>query len=69
LAELDKFQLKHWALSLIDARPLKEGDGKVHVWLSRLRQTQPAAVKSLFSHRVAFVDRFLLFSYEILSFQ
>src|SRR5207237_2465106 len=28
LAELDKFQLEHWALSLIDARPLKEGDGK-----------------------------------------
>jgi len=28
LAELDKFQFQHWALSLIDARPLKEGDGK-----------------------------------------
>src|SRR5437667_5332066 len=28
LAELDKFQFQHWALSLIGARPLKEGDGK-----------------------------------------
>jgi site-specific DNA-methyltransferase (adenine-specific) len=28
LAVLDKFQFQHWALSLIDARPLKEGDGK-----------------------------------------
>jgi site-specific DNA-methyltransferase (adenine-specific) len=28
LAELDKFQFQHWALSLIDARPLREGDGK-----------------------------------------
>jgi site-specific DNA-methyltransferase (adenine-specific) len=28
LAELDKFQFQHWALSLIDARPLKEGEGK-----------------------------------------
>jgi len=28
LAEMDKFQFQHWALSLIDARPLKEGDGK-----------------------------------------
>lgn len=28
LAELDKFQFQHWALSLVDARPLKEGDGK-----------------------------------------
>ena len=28
LAELDKFQFQHWALSLIDARPLKEGGGK-----------------------------------------
>jgi site-specific DNA-methyltransferase (adenine-specific) len=28
LAELDKFQLQHWALSLIGARPLKEGEGK-----------------------------------------
>src|SRR6266436_7609407 len=25
LAELDQFQFQHWALSLIDARPLKEG--------------------------------------------
>jgi hypothetical protein len=25
---LDKFQFQHWALSLIDARPLKEGEGK-----------------------------------------
>ena len=24
LTELDKFQFQHWALSLIDARPLKE---------------------------------------------
>jgi site-specific DNA-methyltransferase (adenine-specific) len=28
LAELDKFQFQHWALSLVGARPLKEGDGK-----------------------------------------
>ncbi|MGA3285534.1 MAG: hypothetical protein ABSD57_13890 [Verrucomicrobiota bacterium] len=28
MAERDKFQFQHWALSLIDARPLKEGDGK-----------------------------------------
>ena len=28
LAELDKFQFQHWALSLVNARPLKEGDGK-----------------------------------------
>ena len=28
LTELDKFQFQHWALSLIDARPLREGDGK-----------------------------------------
>jgi adenine specific DNA methylase Mod len=28
LAELDKFQFQHWALSLVEARPLKEGDGK-----------------------------------------
>jgi DNA modification methylase len=28
LAALDKFQFQHWALSLIDARPLREGDGK-----------------------------------------
>src|SRR5204863_5099389 len=27
LAELDKFQFQHWALSLIGARPLKEGVG------------------------------------------
>jgi DNA modification methylase len=28
LAELDKFQFQHWALSLVGARPLKERDGK-----------------------------------------
>jgi hypothetical protein len=28
LAELDKFQFQHWALSLIGARPLREGEGK-----------------------------------------
>ncbi|MCX6036179.1 MAG: DNA methyltransferase [Chloroflexi bacterium] len=28
LAELDKFQFQQWALSLVEARPLKEGDGK-----------------------------------------
>jgi site-specific DNA-methyltransferase (adenine-specific) len=28
LAKLDKFQFQHWALSLIGARPLKEGEGK-----------------------------------------
>jgi len=28
LAELDKFQFQHWALSLVGARPLKEGEGK-----------------------------------------
>jgi DNA modification methylase len=28
LAQLDKFQFQHWALSLIGARPLREGDGK-----------------------------------------
>ncbi|MDQ6809529.1 MAG: hypothetical protein M3Z64_08935 [Verrucomicrobiota bacterium] len=28
LADNDKFQFQHWALSLIGARPLKEGDGK-----------------------------------------
>lgn len=28
LAENGKFQFQHWALSLIGARPLKEGDGK-----------------------------------------
>jgi site-specific DNA-methyltransferase (adenine-specific) len=28
LAKLDKFQFQHWALSLIEARPLKQGDGK-----------------------------------------
>ena len=28
LAELDKFQFQHWALSLIGARPLREGKGK-----------------------------------------
>jgi hypothetical protein len=27
LTELDKFQFQNWALSLIDARPLKEGKG------------------------------------------
>ena len=28
LAELDKFQFQHWALSLIGARPLREGERK-----------------------------------------
>jgi site-specific DNA-methyltransferase (adenine-specific) len=28
LAEIDKFQFQHWALSLVDARPLREGEGK-----------------------------------------
>jgi site-specific DNA-methyltransferase (adenine-specific) len=28
LAQLDKWQFQHWALSLLDARPLREGDGK-----------------------------------------
>src|SRR5437762_12317941 len=28
LAELDKFQFQHWALSLIGARPVKAGEGK-----------------------------------------
>ena len=28
LAELDKFQFQQWALSLVDARPFREGDGK-----------------------------------------
>jgi DNA modification methylase len=28
LSENDKFQFQHWALSLIGARPLKEGEGK-----------------------------------------
>lgn len=28
LAELDKFQFQQWALSLVNARPLKEGSGK-----------------------------------------
>jgi site-specific DNA-methyltransferase (adenine-specific) len=28
LAELDKFQFQHWALSIIGARPRKEGEGK-----------------------------------------
>jgi hypothetical protein len=28
LAENDKFRFQHWALSLIGARPLKEGEGK-----------------------------------------
>src|SRR5438874_13698771 len=28
LAENDKFQFQHWALSLVGARPLKEGEGK-----------------------------------------
>ena len=28
LAELDKFQFQHWALSLVGARPLREGEGK-----------------------------------------
>jgi hypothetical protein len=28
LAENDKFQFQHWALSLIGARPLKEGEGR-----------------------------------------
>jgi site-specific DNA-methyltransferase (adenine-specific) len=28
LAGLDKFQFQQWALSLVEARPLKEGDGK-----------------------------------------
>jgi site-specific DNA-methyltransferase (adenine-specific) len=28
LAEQDKFQFQHWALSLVGARPLREGDGK-----------------------------------------
>jgi len=28
LAKLDKFQFQHWALSLLEARPLREGDGK-----------------------------------------
>ncbi|MGA3179255.1 MAG: site-specific DNA-methyltransferase [Verrucomicrobiota bacterium] len=28
LAELDKWQFQQWALSLVDARPLKEGEGK-----------------------------------------
>jgi site-specific DNA-methyltransferase (adenine-specific) len=31
LAELDKFQFQHWALSLIGARPLKEGEGKAQI--------------------------------------
>src|SRR5436853_3018331 len=28
LAENDKFQFQHWALSLVGARPLREGEGK-----------------------------------------
>lgn len=28
LAEMDKFQFQQWALSLVEARPLKEGAGK-----------------------------------------
>ena len=28
LAEQDKFQFQHWVLSLVGARPLREGDGK-----------------------------------------
>ncbi|HEX7515656.1 MAG TPA: DNA methyltransferase [Chthoniobacterales bacterium] len=28
LADNDKFQFQHWALSLVDTRPLKEGEGK-----------------------------------------
>lgn len=28
LAEIDKFQFQHWALSLVEARPLREGSGK-----------------------------------------
>jgi hypothetical protein len=28
LAELDKFQFQHWALSVIGASPLREGEGK-----------------------------------------
>jgi hypothetical protein len=28
LAQLDKFQFQHWALSLIGARPLREGSGR-----------------------------------------
>jgi site-specific DNA-methyltransferase (adenine-specific) len=28
LAENDKFQFQHWALSLVHARPLREGEGK-----------------------------------------
>jgi site-specific DNA-methyltransferase (adenine-specific) len=31
LAENDKFQFQHWALSLIGARPLKEGEGKAPI--------------------------------------
>jgi site-specific DNA-methyltransferase (adenine-specific) len=31
LTELDKFQFQHWALSLIDARPLKEGKARIVV--------------------------------------
>ncbi|MEK7707157.1 MAG: hypothetical protein AAB380_04090 [Verrucomicrobiota bacterium] len=28
LLKNDPFQFQHWALSLVDARPLKEGDGQ-----------------------------------------
>ena len=28
LAEMDKFQFQHWALSLVKARPFREGNGK-----------------------------------------
>ena len=31
LAELDKFQFQHWALSLIDARPLKEAKARAQI--------------------------------------
>ena len=59
LAENDKFQFQHWALSLIGARPLREGEGKgADRWvdgllyyyeterkdlLNRIREDAPAA--------------------------
>ena len=45
LAELDKFQFQHWALSLIGARPLREGKAKAQIaaWTDCSTFTKPNA--------------------------
>jgi hypothetical protein len=47
--------------------PLSSDSGEAR--RERRRQKRPAAVKRLFSHRAAFLERLVLIAYEILSFQ